>query len=101
MLSPDEIDAIALAIRREDAEADQGEPVLMGEPYEVREARPVTGSTPPPSVGDVLFAAASCGWPRVVLGDGRTLDGEKAWRAAVVAAAADGRFGLWKALRER
>jgi hypothetical protein len=44
----------------------------------------VERSAPPPwSPEDLVWAASSAGWPPVTLPDGRRLDGEDDWRAAL------------------
>jgi hypothetical protein len=51
--------------------------------------------TPPPSVGDVLSAAAACGWPAVDSGEIVIDAGEDAWRAAMTPALAEAVWAAW------
>jgi hypothetical protein len=53
---------------------------------------------PPPATGDVLRAAEALEWPCIELEDGRVLDDEASWRAAVGEADDAALLTIWRAL---
>jgi hypothetical protein len=54
----------------------------------------------PPSVGDILIAARTRGWPRITYG-ADTIDGEPAWRRYVESLSPDERLQFWRWMGSR
>jgi hypothetical protein len=87
--------------RRDEAPPAAVEAGARGEGLVVRGQAIVEDHVPPPGAFDVLRAAAAYRWPRIALVDGRILEGEASWRAAVGKADPAGRLAIWQALQAR